>query len=294
MKVKQQVKDCLVKEGSRFRLAQRPTLIKSAYTSPEHYEEKMAAYRAELSAHQNLLFAHGRYSLLLIFQGMDTSGKDGAIKEVMAGVNPQSSQVHSFKSPSQEELRHDYLWRSHRYFPERGFIGIFNRSYYEEVLIARVDPEVLKQQNLPKELASSKRLWKERFSDIINMEDYLYRNGTRVVKFFLHISMGEQKKRILARIDDPKKSWKVSRADIDGRLKWRAYQKANEECLRATSRSKAPWYVIPADDKKTARLIISKVIVETLKALPLAYPSVDAARTQELNSLRRQLLKEKR
>ena len=211
---------------------------------------------------------------------MDAAGKDGAIRHVMSGVNPQGCQVFSFKHPSAEELEHDFLWRTTRRLPERGRIGIFNRSYYEEVLIVRVHPEILRSQGLPDELLDEKTIWQERYRSIVDLEKHLHRNGTRIIKFFLHLSKEEQRKRFLERIDEPDKNWKFSLADIEERKFWKHYMKAYEACLSATSTKHAPWYVVPADDKENARLIISQIILDTLKELKMSYPKPTKARRQ--------------
>jgi len=224
--------------------------------------------------------------VLLIFQAMDAAGKDGVIKHVMSGVNPQGCQVFSFKHPSAAELEHDFLWRTTQCLPERGRIGIFNRSYYEEVLIVRVHPELLRSEGLPDELFNEKTVWEERYRSIVDLENHLYRNGTRIIKFFLHLSKEEQRKRFLQRIDDPDKNWKFSLADIEERKFWKHYMKAYEECLSATSTRSAPWYVVPADDKENARLIVSQIILDTFKALKMSYPKADSKRRQELQSIR--------
>jgi PPK2 family polyphosphate:nucleotide phosphotransferase len=221
---------------------------------------------------------------------MDTAGKDGVIRHVMSGVNPQGCQVFSFKHPSAEELEHDFLWRTSRDLPERGRIGIFNRSYYEEVLIARVHPEILRGEGLPRH-RSKKKVWRERYSSIINLEKHLSRSGTRIVKFFLHLSRAEQKERLLARIDAPQKNWKLSAADLQERGFWNDYMAAYEDCLSATSTKEAPWYVVPADDKENARLIVSQIVLDTLKGLKLAYPRLTASRHKELHEIRRKLEK---
>jgi PPK2 family polyphosphate:nucleotide phosphotransferase len=249
-----------------------PTRVTPFYKSRRGYERTLAAHTAELSAHQKLLYAHGRYSLLLIFQAMDAAGKDGAIKHVMSGINPQGCQVFSFKHPSAQELGHDFLWRTSTCRPERGRIGIFNRSYYEEVLIVRVHPEILQAQALPREVMADPEMWQHRYDSINHLEQHLHRNGTRVVKFFLHLSNEEQRLRFLARLDDPDKNWKFSLADIEERRRWPDYMKAYAACLGATSTDDAPWYVVPADDKANARLIVSQVIVDTLDALKMRYP----------------------
>ena len=233
--------------------------------------------------------ASNSYALLVIFQAMDAAGKDGMIKHVMSGVNPQGCQIYSFQHPSAEELKHDFLWRCARVLPERGRIGIFNRSYYEEVLIVRVHPEILRGEGVP-DARREEETWEERYQSITDFERHLHRNGTRVLKFFLHISKEEQRRRLLARIDDPEKNWKFSRADIEERRHWEDYMKAYEGCLRATSRRYAPWYVVPADDKPNARLIVSQIIVDTLRGLRLEYPRLDAERRRELQAIRRLLI----
>jgi PPK2 family polyphosphate:nucleotide phosphotransferase len=238
-----------------------------------------------------LLYAENRHSLLLIFQAMDAAGKDGAIRHVMSGLNPQGCQVYSFKHPSAEEIDHDFLWRTTRCLPERGRIGIFNRSYYEEVLIVRVHPEILAAQNLPPEISIGDDLWQHRYQSINDLERHLHRNGTRTVKFFLHLSKDEQRKRFLARIDTPEKNWKFSENDIAERKLWNEYRAAYESCLSATSTRHAPWYVVPADDKPNARLIISQVVLDTLKELKLAYPKTTPEHRRELQKMRRLLKK---
>ena len=250
----------------------------------------MDQHISELSDLQNILYADNRYALLLIFQAMDAAGKDGAIKHVMSGVNPQGCQVFSFKHPSPEELDHDFLWRTTRDLPQRGMIGIFNRSYYEEVLIVRVHPKILQGEQIPKGLLSPKTIWEERYRSIRNLEKHLYYNGTRVIKFFLHISKEEQRRRFLQRMDDPAKNWKISPADIQERKCWKDYMKAYEACLSATSTEKSPWYIVPADDKENAHLIISQTIVDTLKSLKMSYPKLDAKRQKDLKQMRKGLL----
>jgi PPK2 family polyphosphate:nucleotide phosphotransferase len=245
----------------------------------------------ELSALQELHYAANRYSLLLIFQAMDAAGKDGAIGHVMSGVNPQGCQVYSFKHPSPAELDHDFLWRTTRSLPERGRIGIFNRSYYEEVLIVRVHPEILRTERLPEKLLDEKTIWQERYRSIVDLEKHLHRNGTRIIKFFLHLSKDEQRKRFLARIDDPDKNWKFSMADVEERKFWKDYMKAYEACLGATSTKEAPWHVVPADDKENARLIISQIILDAMNGLKMAYPKTDAKRRRELRAIRARLIR---
>jgi len=278
-----------VEPGAKLRLRKRPTLVKPCYASKADYKEQLARHVEALSALQSRLYADNRYALLLIFQAMDAAGKDGVIKHVMSGVNPQGCEVHSFKHPSAEELEHDFLWRSTRALPERGRIGIFNRSYYEEVLIVRVHPEILRAENLPREVLAEKDPWTERYESIAGLERHLHRSGTRIVKFFLHLSKEEQRKRFLARIDDPEKNWKFTRADLEERKYWKQYAAAYEDCLSATSSRKAPWYVVPADDKRNARLIVSQVILDTLKGLDLRYPRADAKGRKELRAMRRLL-----
>jgi PPK2 family polyphosphate:nucleotide phosphotransferase len=280
-----------VREGETVKLKKWPTKVKPFYKSKEDYKNLLEAHTRELSARQSLLYADNRYSLLLIFQAMDAAGKDGAIKHVMSGVNPQGCQVFSFKHPSAEELEHDFLWRTTRCLPERGHIGIFNRSYYEEVLIVRVHPEILRAQELPDELFDDKKIWEHRFRSINDLEKHLHRNGTHVVKFFLHLSKEEQRKRFLARIDDPEKNWKFSRFDLAERNRWKDYVKAYEDCLGATSTDHAPWFVVPADDKENARLIISQIVLDALKSLKMNYPDTSKARRKELQAIRKSLAK---
>lgn len=280
-----------VREGDKLDLKQRPTHVKPFYKSKQDYRDLLAEHLEKMAARQNLLYAHNRYALLLIFQAMDAAGKDSAIKHVMSGVNPQGCQVFSFKHPSTEELEHDFLWRTTRCLPERGHIGIFNRSYYEEVLIARVHPEILAAENLPAESMDDDGLWKHRYRSIRDLEKHLHRNGTRIVKFFLHLSKDEQRRRFLARIDDPEKNWKFSGSDVAERKYWKEYMGAYEACLGATSTKESPWYVVPADDKANARLIISQVIVDTLDGLEMHFPKPDKARRAELAKIREALLR---
>lgn len=270
-------------------LKKRPTGVRPFYESTEQYRSLLDDHVQTLRKRQNLLYAHDRYSLLLIFQAMDAAGKDSVIKHVMSGLNPQGCQVFSFKHPSAEELDHDFLWRTSRALPERGRIGIFNRSYYEEVLIVRVHPEILQSQRLPPE-ALAGNVWKRRYESIVDLERHLHRNGTRVVKFFLHVSKDEQRRRFLARLDDPEKNWKFSEADLAERARWKDYMRAYADCLQATSTDHAPWYVVPADDKKNARLIVSQVLLDTMKGLKMQYPKPDRNRRKEIQAIRRQLL----
>jgi PPK2 family polyphosphate:nucleotide phosphotransferase len=280
-----------VPEGSKVRLARWPTRVKPFYRSDAHYAEILADHVKRMRTRQDLLFAHHRYALLVIFQALDAAGKDGAIKHVMSGVNPQGCQVYSFKHPSPQELEHDFLWRTSLALPSRGHIGIFNRSYYEEVLIVRVHREILEAEGLPDELLRDQDLWKHRFRSINSLERHLHDNGTRVIKFFLHISKQEQRRRLQARIDDPHKNWKFSRADVDEHKLWKQYQSAYEDCLGETSTKAAPWYVVPADDKESARLVVSQVILEALEKLKLSYPKLGRAQSAELKAMRRRLVK---
>ncbi len=284
-------KDFRVRPGAKVRLIEWPTSVKSICKSKNQYQELLAEQVEKLSSLQRLHYASNRYALLLIFQGMDAAGKDGAIRHVMSGVNPQGCQVFSFKQPSAEELEHDFLWRTTRRLPERGRIGIFNRSYYEEVLIVRVHPEILLGQHLPEESVYGEEVWKGRYRSIADLEEHLYRNGTRILKFFLHLSKDEQRKRFLARIDEPDKNWKFSLADIQERKYWKSYIKAYAECLEETSTHHAPWYVVPADDKENARLIVSQIVLDALDDLKMAYPRTTAKRRRELNSIRKLLKK---
>src|ERR1700761_3854139 len=257
--------DFRVSEGQKVKLQKWPTRIAPVYQSDAEYHELLAKHVKTLSDQQELLYASNKYALLLIFQAMDAAGKDGAIRHVMSGINPQGCQVFSFKSPSKDELQHDFLWRTTCRLPERGQIGIFNRSYYEEVLIVRVHPAILRAQGLPQELLEHKHLWQHRYESIVDLERHLYRNGTRVLKFFLHLSKDEQRKRFLDRINTPDKNWKFSSADLKERAYWQDYTRAYEKCLSETSTRQAPWYVVPADDKLNARLIVSKILQQTLK-----------------------------
>jgi PPK2 family polyphosphate:nucleotide phosphotransferase len=287
MKIKS--KDFRVREGDDVDLKEWPTLIGPVYKSKEQYAGLLKEHVEQLSAMQQLQYATNRHAILIIFQGMDAAGKDGAIKHVMSGVNPQGCQVFSFKHPSATELEHDFLWRTTRDLPERGRIGIFNRSYYEEVLIVRVHRDILVGEGLPDPPHHDKKLWHERYRSITNLERHLYVNGTRIIKFFLHLSKEEQRKRFLSRIGEPDKNWKFSLADLKERGYWRNYMKAYEECVSATSTRDAPWYIVPADDKENARLIVSQTILDTLKGLNLTYPKTSARRRHELLSIRKQL-----
>lgn len=276
-------------EDKKVHLRDWPTKVKNLYRSEQQYEEMLAEHVNQLDKLQQLLYASNRYAVLIIFQAMDAAGKDGMIRHVMSGINPQGCQVFSFKHPSASELAHDFLWRTTRDLPERGKIGIFNRSYYEEVLIARVHPDILKAENLPEE--DGKKLWDHRFRSIRDLERHLSGNGTRIIKFFLHISKDEQRKRFLARIDDPDKNWKFNAADVEERGYWKDYMHAYQEAIGATSTETCPWYIVPADDKRNARLIVSQVILNQLGQLDLRYPAVDSERKRELQAIRRRLQK---
>jgi PPK2 family polyphosphate:nucleotide phosphotransferase len=284
-------KDFRAVQGEQVRLDKRPTRVKPCCPSKEEYRTLLAKHVEQLSGLQKLLYAHDRYAVLLIFQGMDAAGKDSAIRHVMSGVNPQGCQVFSFKHPSAEQLEHDFLWRTSCQLPERGRIGIFNRSYYEEVLIARVHPEILRAEKLSDELLDEKSIWRQRYHSIVEMEKHLHRNGTRIVKFFLHMSKEEQRKRLLRRIDEPDKNWKFSMADLEERGLWKEYLRAYEACLSATTTRDAPWYVVPADDKENARLIVSQIIVDTLAGMKMSYPQPGAKRLKELKAIRKRLAK---
>jgi PPK2 family polyphosphate:nucleotide phosphotransferase len=284
-------KDFRVREALEVNLRKWPTNVEPVYKSKEHYHKLLADHVAQLNSLQQLLYASNRNAALLIFQAMDAAGKDGAIKHVMSGVNPQGCQVFSFKHPSPAELQHDFLWRTTRELPERGRIGIFNRSYYEEVLIVRVHREILRGEGLPGAPRDDKAVWLERYRSIANLERHLHDNGTRIMKFYLHLSKEEQRKRFLQRIDQQEKNWKISLADIEERKFWKRYMTAYEECLSATSTRHAPWYVVPADDKENARLIVSQIVLDTFEALKMTYPKTNAKRRQEWQVMRKRLAK---
>jgi PPK2 family polyphosphate:nucleotide phosphotransferase len=281
-----------VNKGEKFRLKDFDPADTNGVKSKKHAEKLLVESSAMASHMQEKLYAQDRWALLLIFQGMDAAGKDGAVKHVMSGVNPQGCDVHSFKAPTNEELDHDYLWRTHKVMPERGKIGIFNRSYYEEVLVVRVHPGLLKVEKLPERLLT-KHVWDERYEDINAFERYLARNGVVIRKFFLFISKEEQKRRFLERLEDSKKNWKFSMADIKERSFWKDYKEAYEEMIQKTATKQAPWYVIPADNKWFARLIVASAIVEALDGLDLAFPDVDKAKKKELEQIRDSLLGDK-
>ena len=291
MKMKINSKDFRVQPGKKVMLTKWPTIVKPFCKSKKRYQKLLGEHIEELSSLQQLHYASNGHALLLIFQGIDAAGKDGAIRHVMSGINPQGCEVTSFKSPSATELEHDFLWRTTRALPPRGYIGIFNRSYYEEVLIVRVHPQLLDAEFGGTQREDSNKLWAGRYLSIVNFEQHLHRNGTRIVKFFLHLSKEEQRKRFLGRIDDPRKNWKFSVADAKEREFWKHYMRAYEECLSATSTAIAPWYIVPADDKASARLIVSQIILDTLSALGSSYPKIDAKQRRELHAARRQLMK---
>jgi PPK2 family polyphosphate:nucleotide phosphotransferase len=270
-------------------LIKRPTTVDPVYRSRKEYREMLDEHVKQLSKLQNILYADNRYSVLLIFQAMDAAGKDSVIRHVMSGINPQGCQVYSFKHPSPTELEHDFLWRTNCSLPERGRIGIFNRSYYEEVLIVRVHPNILEMQNIPNELTHHEKVWDHRYRSILDHERHLHCNGTRIVKFYLHLSKEEQRKRFLERIDNPAKNWKFSVADLEERQYWDQYMTAYESCIEATSTSVAPWYVIPADDKKTTRLLVSRIVLDTLESMNLKYPESSPERQKELLDIRHRL-----
>jgi len=283
--------DFRVPPGKTLNLKKWPTLVKPVYKSKKKYKQLLAEHVDQLSSLQQLHYASNRYALLLIFQAMDAAGKDGAIRHVMSGVNPQGCKVFSFKHPSSTELEHDFLWRTTRDLPERGQIGIFNRSYYEEVLIVRVHPAILDGEHLPPALVNAQDVWQGRYRSIVDLENHLYRNGTVIIKFFLHLSVEEQRKRFLDRIKEPDKNWKFSMNDIAERKYWDQYMKVYGECMTATSTLSAPWYAVPADDKENARLIVSQIIIDTFKGLKMAYPKTSARRRQELQAIRKRLEK---
>lgn len=283
-----------IEDGNRFRLSDFDPADTGSLEGVDKPEAKELLRESTelLSSLQGRLYAQDRWSVLLIFQGMDAAGKDGVIRHVMSGVNPSGCQVAAFKAPSAEELDHDYLWRCVRHLPERGRIGIFNRSWYEEVLIVRVEREVLAGQKLPPELVSA-RIWKERLEDIRNFERYLVRNGVLIRKFFLHVSRAEQKRRLLERLENPEKQWKFSAADLAKRRSWKRYLAAYEDAIRLTATAAAPWYVVPADNKWYTRIVVAAAVVDALAALDLRYPALTAAQRRTLARARRELLRER-
>ena len=278
-----------VKPGQTVELKEWPARMEPVYGSKRDYQAMLEDHVARLRAQQELLYASNSHAILIIFQAMDAAGKDGAIKHVMSGVNPQGCQVFSFNHPSPGELKHDFLWRCTRDLPERGKIGIFNRSYYEEVLIVRVHQNILAAEALPGDSGGGDDLWSQRYQSITGFERHLDRNGTKVVKIFLHLSKEEQRLRLLERIDQQHKNWKISPADIEERKFWKAYRKAYEACMSATSSAEAPWYIVPADDKQTARLLVSQIILETLEGLDMRYPETTPERRSELAAMRKAL-----
>tara|TARA_R100000027_G_scaffold34143_1_gene24975 strand:+ start:13629 stop:14516 length:888 start_codon:yes stop_codon:yes gene_type:complete len=282
--------DYIVTGKQKLRLKEHPTHIAEFYEDKSGYKDSLNKMRKEINDLQRMMYAHGRYSLLLIFQAMDAAGKDGTIRAVMSGVNPHGVMIHAFTRPSTEELAHDFLWRTTLRLPNRGHIGIFNRSYYEEVLVARVHPAILEKQNLPNELIDNpKKLWSGRFESICDFEKHMERNGTRVVKFFLHLGYEEQRKRFLERIDKPHKNWKFEDGDIRERRHWEQFQDAYEETINSTATPQAPWYVVPADDKKNMRLIVARILLEQLRSLDMHYPHVSDERREELKRDRKLL-----
>ena len=273
-------------DGSRkFDISKSQTKLKDIYTSTEEYDQLIAESAKDLDELQSKMYAHNRYGLLVIFQAMDAAGKDGTIKHVLSGVNPAGVKIHNFKRPTDEELNHDFLWRSNKVLPERGNITIFNRSYYEEVIVVKIDKSIIKNvQLIPEELTSDwNKIWKHRHKDIRHMEKYLYRNGIRVIKFFLNVSKQEQADRLIERIKDPSKNWKFEEQDVKIRDQWNEYMNAYEDCINETATAHAPWYVIPADDKKNMRLIVGQVIEDELKKMNTNYPVTSAERAAELN-----------
>jgi PPK2 family polyphosphate:nucleotide phosphotransferase len=292
MKVGKLAKTYRVDSGKHFRLKDFDPADTRQWHSKEHAEEAVQEGIARTAEMQDRLFAQGRWAVLLIFQALDAAGKDGVIKHVMSGVNPQGCQVYSFKQPSERELQHDFLWRTARNLPERGHIGIFNRSYYEEVLVVRVHPELLENEKVPPELIT-KDIWDERFKDILQFEKHMTRSGTVIRKFFLHLSKEEQKRRFLARLEEPEKNWKFSATDIRERKYWNDYHDAYEDMIRNTATEYAPWYVVPADHKWFMHLVISAVIVDTLEELNPSYPKMDPSERKELEAAKRELLRKK-
>ena len=280
-----------VSEVGEVDLAKWPTKVDPVYKTKDQYNSLLEEHVAKLADLQQLHWASNRHAVLLILQATDAAGKDGAIRHVMSGVNPQGCRVYSFKQPSEAELEHDFLWRSTRDLPERGRIAIFNRSYYEEVLVVRVHKDILEREAIPDPPRHDKKMWRERYRSINDFERHLDVNGTRVVKIFLHVSKEEQRRRFLERIEDPKKNWKFSDADLKERECWDDYAVAYGECLGETSTNEAPWYVVPADDKENARLIVSQIVVDTLEALDMKSPKTSAKREIELQAFRKALTK---
>ena len=290
-KMKIDSKDFRVPLGKKIDLSKWRAIVDPYSKSKKQYNKLLVEHMEKLSSLQQRHYASNHYALLVIFQGMDCAGKDGAIRHVMSGVNPEGCEVYSFKQPSAEELQHDFLWRGICRLPERGRIGIFNRSYYEDVLVVRVHPELLLSQGLPQELRGEKNIWEQRYTSIADLEKHLHRNGTRTVKIFLHLSYEEQRKRFLERIDEPEKNWKFSTSDIHERKYWKLYMQAYEECIRATSTHYAPWYIVPADDKENARLVVSQIVLDALGELKMSYPRATEKRRAELRAIKKLLSK---
>ncbi|MDZ4405584.1 polyphosphate kinase 2 family protein [Prosthecobacter sp.] len=294
MKLKLDLEDFRVPDGRPFRIKKARTKVKDVYRDDAHYESLIAEFRMEIDDLQQKMYAQNRQGLLLVFQAMDAAGKDSTIKHVMSGVNTQGVEVHAFKRPTDDELDHDFLWRTTRVLPPRGRIGIFNRSYYEEVLVCRIHPEIVtKIQRLPGATTKSlKKLFADRLKDIGNLESYCHRNGIRIVKFFLHVSKEEQKKRFLARIDTPSKNWKFEEGDVKERSHWKDYMVAYEDAIRTTATDECPWYVVPADDKKNMRLIVSAAILAEMQTMKLKYPELPEEQKKHLQAAKRLLLSE--
>lgn len=279
----------IVRKGASINLAHIPTSMTFPPASQQDKEAILREHVQRLSTQQELLYATGRHALLLIFQGMDAAGKDSAIKHIMSGVNPQGCQVHSFKPPCPDDLQHDFLWRALRYLPERGQIGIFNRSYYEEVLVVRVHRQLLTNEGWPDQGKVESTFWHQRYRSIRDLERHLHRNGTKIIKFFLHVSREEQRKRFLSRLDDKKKNWKFALSDIKERRHWDHYMQAYEACLSATSTQASPWHIVPADHKDSARIMISDIILSTLRSLKMDYPEMNEDQHESMVSIRRKL-----
>jgi PPK2 family polyphosphate:nucleotide phosphotransferase len=276
-----------VDKPNKFKIKNTPTEVDDLYESKGEYESLLKERVERINELQNMMYAHNQYGLLLIFQAMDAAGKDGTINHVFAGVNPFGLKISSFKRPTETELDHDFMWRNHQAMPERGMIGIFNRSYYEEVLVVKVHPEILKTgQRIPAEyIENLEKVWQQRYADMLNYERYISNNGIKVVKFFLHISKKEQSERLIERIEDETKNWKFDEADVKERNFWEQYQSAFEDLINATAADFAPWYVVPADDKKNMRLIVAEAVIEVLESMNMNYPPADATRKAELMKL---------
>lgn len=275
-----------IKSTGDVKLSDIPVQLKPEYRSHKEYKKLLDDNHRRLEEYQTLLYANHEKAVVIIFQGMDTSGKDGAIKHVMSGVNPQGCTVVSFKTPTSEELDHDFLWKAHRALPARGQIGIFNRSYYEEVLITRVHPKILEGEKLPVTKKYDKTFWKFRYQDIVNHEKYLHRQGYEIIKIFIHISKEEQKRRLLSRFQDPKKIWKISESDVHERKFWKDYQTAYQECIGQTVSKSSPWYIVPGDDKDNARLSIAQILVDRFEKMKLSYPVLKPAEKEKLKKMK--------